>query len=577
MEILGLVKRYGDTTAVDGLDLRLESGHTLALLGPNGAGKTTTVEACEGFRSPDAGTVRVLGIDPYSGPRAHANLTARIGVMLQEGGIYPAGRPREVLRLQAALYANPLDPDALLDLLGIAHVANRPFRRLSGGEQQRLSLALALVGRPELVFLDEPTAGLDPQARHTVWDILRDLRAAGVSILLTTHLLDEAEELADHVVIIDRGSVLAAGSPQELTAVSGTAGPGGAGSDERCGRGAVPRTVRSADRRPADSTAGGLHCERGTIRSLPDHGSGGPTGTGDDHVLVRLAGRDAPEPQRGPPKPGGRVPRPHRTTGAPMTASAPPFSPAPGAAPRPRMLSAVASHEFRQTLRNGEQLLLTLVIPIVLLVLFATVDVADLPGDSRIDYLVPSILALAIMSTAFTGQAIGTAFERRYGVLKRLGATPLPRWVLLSGKGSATAAVLLVQAAAIVAVGAALGWSPQLGASDLPAILALVVLGAAAFSGLAFLMAGTLRAEAVLGGANLVYLLFLVTGGVIFPLSAFPDSVATVLEYLPLTALAEGLRVATTGAGAVPGQVWLVLVAWAVAGLAAAAAAFRWE
>jgi len=260
-----------------------------------------------------------------------------------------------------------------------------------------------------------------------------------------------------------------------------------------------------------------------------------------------------------------------------MTASAPPFSPAPGAAPRPRMLAAVASHEFRQTLRNGEQLLLTLVIPIVLLVLFATVDVADLPGDSRIDYLVPSILALAIMSTAFTSQAIGTAFERRYGVLKRLGATPLPRWALLSGKGSATAAVLLVQAAAIVAVGAALGWSPQLVASDLPAILALVVLGAAAFSGLAFLMAGTLRAEAVLGGANLVYLLFLVTGGVIFPLSAFPDRVAAVLEYLPLTALAEGLRVATTGAGGVPGQVWLVLVAWAVAGLAAAAAAFRWE
>ena len=235
MEILGLVKRYGSATAVNGLDLRLESGHTLALLGPNGAGKTTTVEACEGFRRPDAGTVRVLGIDPYSGPRAHADLTARIGVMLQDGGIYPAGRPREVLRLQAALYANPLDPDALLDLLGIAHVANRPFRRLSGGEQQRLSLALALIGRPELVFLDEPTAGLDPHARHTVWDILRDLRTAGVSILLTTHLLDEAEELADHVVIIDRGSVLAAGSPQQLTAVSGTAGPGGAGSASGAG------------------------------------------------------------------------------------------------------------------------------------------------------------------------------------------------------------------------------------------------------------------------------------------------------------------------------------------------------
>lgn len=260
-----------------------------------------------------------------------------------------------------------------------------------------------------------------------------------------------------------------------------------------------------------------------------------------------------------------------------MSVSTVPFSPAPGAAPRPRMLGAVASHELRQTLRNGEQLLLTLIIPVVLLVLFATVDVAELPGDSRVDYLVPSILALAIMSTAFTSQAISTAFERRYGVLKRLGATPLPRWVLLCGKGTATVAVLLLQSVVIVGVGVALGWSPELSASDVPVVLALVLLGAAAFSGLAFLMAGTMRAEAVLGGANLVYLLFLVTGGIIFPLSAFPDGVAAVLEFLPLTALAEGLRVATTGTAAVSAQVWLVLLAWAVAGLAAAAASFRWE
>jgi ABC-2 type transport system ATP-binding protein len=220
VEITGLVKRYGSTIAVDGLDLRMDRGRLLALLGPNGAGKTTIVEICEGFLKPDSGTVRVLGLDPV---RDGSALRPKIGVMPQGGGAYPGVHAEEMLRLVAACAANPLDPAWLLDILGLDSTRRTPFKRLSGGQQQRLSLACALIGRPELVFLDEPTAGMDPQARCLVWDLLGALRADGVSVLLTTHLMEEAEALADDVVIVDGGKVIAQGSPSALTAESAEA------------------------------------------------------------------------------------------------------------------------------------------------------------------------------------------------------------------------------------------------------------------------------------------------------------------------------------------------------------------
>jgi len=214
VEVRDLSKRYGATTAVAGLSLRAARGTVLALLGPNGAGKTTTVEICEGYRRPDSGWVRVLGLDPLADARA---LRPRVGVMLQGGGGYPGARAGEMLRLLAAYAADPLDPQLLLDRLGLAAAAGTPYKRLSGGQKQRLSLAMALVGRPELVFLDEPTAGLDPQARHATWDEVRQLRADGVTVVLTTHHMEEAERLADQVVVVDGGRAVAAGSPTELT------------------------------------------------------------------------------------------------------------------------------------------------------------------------------------------------------------------------------------------------------------------------------------------------------------------------------------------------------------------------
>jgi ABC-2 type transport system ATP-binding protein len=184
------------------------------LLGPNGAGKTTTVEILEGYRTPDAGQVRVLGLDPE---RDGDLLRARIGVMLQEGGLYPGLKAREVLHLFASYYDTAEDPDALLAAVGLTDARDRMVRRLSGGEQQRLSLACALVGKPELVFLDEPTAGMDPQARANTWELVRSIVARGTTVVLTTHLLDEAERLCDRVAIVANGKLAALGTPRELT------------------------------------------------------------------------------------------------------------------------------------------------------------------------------------------------------------------------------------------------------------------------------------------------------------------------------------------------------------------------
>jgi ABC-2 type transport system ATP-binding protein len=200
--------------AIAGLDLEVASGETLALLGPNGAGKTTTVECCMGYRVPDEGSVRVLGLDPR---RDRARLAPRVGLMLQEGGVYPHAYPGEVLRLFAAFYRSPRSPEELLERVGLEEARRTRFRDLSGGQKQRLSLALALVGWPEIVYLDEPTTGLDVAARHRTWAMIRELKADGVTIVLTTHLLDEAEQLADRVAIIDHGRLIAAGTPAELT------------------------------------------------------------------------------------------------------------------------------------------------------------------------------------------------------------------------------------------------------------------------------------------------------------------------------------------------------------------------
>ncbi len=211
--VRGLRKSYRGRVALDGVSFEVEEGEIFALLGPNGAGKTTTVEICEGLRVPDAGEVRVLGLDPWKEGKA---LRAEMGVMLQEGGVHPALRPIEVLRLYASFYPEAMDPEEAIALVGLEGRALTPYRRLSGGEKQRLSLALALVGRPRLAFLDEPTAGMDPRGRRETWALVRSLRDKGVTVFLTTNSMEEAEALADRVGILHKGRLVALGPPRLL-------------------------------------------------------------------------------------------------------------------------------------------------------------------------------------------------------------------------------------------------------------------------------------------------------------------------------------------------------------------------
>jgi ABC-2 type transport system permease protein len=252
-------------------------------------------------------------------------------------------------------------------------------------------------------------------------------------------------------------------------------------------------------------------------------------------------------------------------------------APAPGAAPLPRMVGAQAALELRTLLRNGEQLVLTLIIPVLLIAAFSQENLVSYGPGSRIDFLAPGILALAVLSTAFTSQAIATGFERRYGVLKRLGATPLSRRGLIAAKTLTVLAVEVLQSALIVVVALLLGWHPRGGGAAAVWSVVLMVVATAAFSGLALLLAGTLRAEATLAAANLLYLVMLGIGGVVFPLTKFPAGARPVLRLLPAGALSDGLRSMLQLGGGVPVRDLLVLAVWAVVAIAVAARAFRWE
>ncbi|MFS0704205.1 ABC transporter ATP-binding protein [Cellulomonas sp. 179-A 9B4 NHS] len=287
VEVRGLVKSYDGRTVVDGLDLTAEAGRVTAVLGPNGAGKTTTVECCEGLRSPDAGRVRVLGLDPVADGAA---LRPRVGVMLQDGGLPSGVRAREVLDHVARMYAHPASTDVLAERLGLGAFARTTVRRLSGGQRQRLALAVAVVGRPRVVFLDEPSAGMDPQARLAVWELVRELRDEGVAVILTTHLMEEAEDLADHVVVVDHGRVLAEGTVADLLAGARADGAApGAQDDPRTTL--VVRTERPVDAADLRRALGdALAVEQRSATSLAVTGAVGPRTLAD--VTAWLAAHD---------------------------------------------------------------------------------------------------------------------------------------------------------------------------------------------------------------------------------------------------------------------------------------------
>ena len=399
-----------------------------------------------------------------------------------------------MLDLVAAYAANPLDPQWLLDTLGLTEAARTTYRRLSGGQQQRLALACAVVGRPELVFLDEPTAGMDAHARIVVWELIDGLRRDGVTVVLTTHQLTEAEELADRLVIIDHGVAVARGTPAELMR-------SGAENQLRFTAprmldlslliSALPESYKAIETSPGEYLVEGhidpqvlatvtAWCARLDVlatdmrveqRSLED-------------VFLDLTGRELRGSNRF----------------APGT-----FTPDPRPASVPKMLAAQFGLELKLLLRNGEQLLLTMFIPITLLVGLTLLPLGSF-GPNRAATFVPAIMALAVISTAFTGQAIAVAFDRRYGALKRLGATALPVWGIIAGKSLAVVTVVFLQSILLGAIGFALGWRPDIAGLVLGA--AIIALGTAGFAALGLLLGGTLRAEIVLAVANLLWFVF---------------------------------------------------------------------
>jgi ABC-2 type transport system permease protein len=260
-----------------------------------------------------------------------------------------------------------------------------------------------------------------------------------------------------------------------------------------------------------------------------------------------------------------------------MTASTGDFAPAPEAAPLGRMLAAQTRMELRLALRNGEQVLLTLLIPLLLTAVLVAEPFIEVDDGRRVDFVVPGVLALAVTSAAFTGLAISTGFERKYGVLKRLGATALPRSALLLGKTAAVLCIELLQVVLVGGLGLALGWRPAGGAGAVLSTALLVIAGTAAFAGLGLLMAGALRAEATLAAANLVWFLLLFFGGVLFPLTKFPAGLAHVLQFLPTAALSDGLREVLRDGAGLPVRSLVTLVVWAGLALGAAATTFKWE
>lgn len=306
LRVRGLRKVYAGREVVRGLDLDAPRGALTAVLGPNGAGKTTTIECCEGLRDPDGGSIEVLGIDRLSGgslggrgagrrahdPAAARALRRRVGVMLQDGGLPKAPSARAVLRHVASLHDDPWPTEDLLDRLDLRGTARTPVRRLSGGQFQRLALACAVVGRPDLVFLDEPSAGLDPRARRTVWQLIRELRAAGTSLVLTTHLMDEVEELADLVTVVHEGRVVATGTPAELVAggsVRITLPPGTSSDGARRARAALADTgVVAAGDIGGGAAAPGLTSAAGATVEFPHQHL-----TADTAARVGAALRDA--------------------------------------------------------------------------------------------------------------------------------------------------------------------------------------------------------------------------------------------------------------------------------------------
>ncbi len=530
IDVRGLRKHYGPIRAVDGVDLTIAPGQVYALLGPNGAGKTTTVEILEGFRRRDEGEARVLGMDPGAGSLAYR---ARIGIAFQNSATQELLSPREILRFQAALYPDPMPPEGALALAGLTEAADRRAGKLSGGQRRRLDLAAAVVGRPELIFLDEPTTGFDPAARRQAWEVVRGLTSQGRTVLLTTHYLDEAEALADRIGIIARGRIIAEGTMDELRRHFGA-------------------RTRIRWRHDAAHAAGGVAAGRVGRRSVA--GGDGPSHALDGGAVPRPARAARLGRRRRPGRParvdrhavdaGGVVPGTRRGGrpgggGAVVTA-------APGG-PRHtlRIGGLMAVLVLKTTVREPAALFFLILFPLLMLVVFGSIFDFEMEGtDVKLrQYFVAGIIASSVFGTAFLNLSIGIAAQQHEGSLRQLAAAPLPKASFFIGQIGAATIITVAQIIVMLIVGILAFGVPLPDAGGWLTLAWIVPLGVAAGCTMGIAITAIIpSARAAPAITNAPYITLQFISGVFFPFHSLPESMQWIATVFPIRWMAQGLR-----------------------------------
>jgi ABC-2 type transport system ATP-binding protein len=556
----GLRKRYGALTAVDGIDLDIDRGEVFALLGPNGAGKTTTVELLEGYRSRDEGTITVLGADPA---RAGRRWRSRIGIVPQQTPGGPELTVRELVRHFAAFYPDPRDPDEVLGLTGLEDRAGSRIRRLSGGQQRRLDVALGIVGNPEVLFLDEPTTGFDPEARRAFWKLIAALSGGGTTILLTTHYLDEAEALADRVAVIAGGQIRAVGAPAEIggraTAAATVTWQGG------CVKTTQPaRTVTELYAR-FDGEPPGLLVTRPTL---------------EDIYLNLIAGD--PGPPAAPPAGSLR----HSPDSIPVNAAFTQTDPLPGVW---RVGMARVVVELKSIVREPLSLAFGVSLPAVLLLLLGSIFSSQVTHGINVGAVFAAgLIGGGVAATSFQNLGVTIAVERDEGMLKRLAGTPMPRLAYFIGKTGLVGVTVVAEVVVLVALAMGvdhvhlpssgsrwwtLAWVFILGT------VACALLGVAASS-----VPRSARSATPVLILPLTVVQFI--SGVYVPPGLIPGPMRVLASFFPVKWICQQMRSVFLPPQAVryePAGSWehgraaLVLTAWIVVGLALAIRAFRWR
>ena len=522
-----LTKSYGNVEALRGVSFDVAEGEVFGLLGPNGAGKTTTVEILEGYRRRDGGSATVLGFDPGDAPRG---LRERMGVVLQQSELSPLLTVREMHRLFAGYFANPRDVDEVIELVGLAEKRDARVKSLSGGQKRRLDLGVALVGNPELVFLDEPTTGFDPAARRAAWELIRTLRSLGTTILLTTHYLDEAQQLADRVAVLRDGVIVSQGAPSDLI--------GDAQTTEI-------RYVRDGERIVVTTTEPTQPLERAD--------------GGGARVRPRArAARGAPADAR------GRVPGARRRGGRVMS-------------------TLVHQLRFEQKTfwRSREAAVFIFVFPLLLYALLGSVYGDEIDVDGRgvpaVDVLLAGLFGYGAANTAFGGLAIVLVVRREAGVLKRIRATPLPPGTYLTAVLLSTLVTFALQAVGLLVLGG-LVFDASMPANWL-GFAGAVVLGVASFAGMGLAAASLIRsAEGVSAVVNVVILPMAFLSGSFGPTQDFPAFLQAIADVLPLTYfidIVNGVYLDGDSLFADP-KALLVTLAWGAAGAVVALRRFGW-